>query len=141
MTGGRVGDEITVTLTIIAPNDLNFVVVEDPIPAGAEAVDPRLATTSIASEGPSVERVGDESFNYFWGLRYFSRIEFRDEKVTMYATFLPRGTYTFTYTLQLGLVGSYNVVPPTAREFYFPEVYGRGAGQLFVITPEESSTE
>lgn len=139
ITSGRVGDEITVTLTIIAPNDLNFVVVEDPIPAGAEAVDPRLATTSLAAEGPSIERAGNTPFENYWGIWYFSRIEFRDEKVMLYTSFLPRGTYTFTYTLRLGLAGSYNVIPPTAREFYFPEVYGRGAGQLFVIEPERTN--
>ena len=33
--------------------------------------------------------------------------------------------------------GAYNVIPATAREFYFPEVYGRSAGSLFTVTAAE----
>ncbi|GIW08194.1 MAG: hypothetical protein KatS3mg060_2999 [Dehalococcoidia bacterium] len=43
----RVGELVRVQLTIIANSDLDYLVVEDPLFAGAEAVDPSLATTSI----------------------------------------------------------------------------------------------
>jgi uncharacterized protein YfaS (alpha-2-macroglobulin family) len=69
-----------------------------------------------------------------WGWWWFSNIEMRDEKVVLYATYLPRGTYQFNYVIYPGLAGEYNVIPPTAQEFYFPEVYGRGDGLLFTIT-------
>jgi alpha-2-macroglobulin len=49
------------------------------------------------------------------------------------ATYLPAGTYEFVYTLRAGLPGVYNVLPATAREEYFPEVFGRSAGLEFVI--------
>jgi hypothetical protein len=29
----------------------------------------------------------------------------------------------------------YKVIPTTAREFYFPEVFGRGDGTVFTINP------
>ena len=40
ITSADVGQAVQVSITIIAPNDLHYVVIEDPIPAGAEAVNP-----------------------------------------------------------------------------------------------------
>jgi hypothetical protein len=31
--------------------------------------------------------------------------------------------------------GVFQVIPPTAQEFYFPEVYGRGDGSIFTVKP------
>lgn len=135
ITSARVNEEVQVTLTIVAPNDLHYVVVEDPIPAGSDAVNPQLLTTSILGQRPTLSR--SDPLSRGWGWWWFSRTEFRDEKVVMYATYLPRGTYTYTYTLRMGLAGEYNVIPTIAQEFYFPEVYGRGAGLLFRIEPAE----
>ena len=64
-----------------------------------------------------------------WGWWFFSNIEFRDQKVVLSSTYLPAGTYEYVYTIRAGLAGTYNVIPPTGSEFYFPEVYGRERGQ------------
>jgi alpha-2-macroglobulin len=53
------------------------------------------------------------------------------------ATYIPAGTYEYTYSIRPGVEGTYNVIPPTARETYFPEVYGRGAGSVFTVLSEE----
>lgn len=135
ITSGKVGDQVVVVLTVIAPSNLHYVIVEDPIPAGSAAVDPGLLTNSVVSQQPQLDRT--DPLYYGWGWWWFSRTEFRDEKVVMYATYLPRGTYEFRYTIRLGLPGEYNVIPPTANEFYFPEVYGRGEGLLFTIQPDD----
>jgi len=134
----RVGDVIRVDLTIIAPNDLYYVVVEDPLPAGAEAIDTGLATTSLLEGGPVLRRRTErgawwESF-YAWWWHWYSRSELRDEKVVLFADYLPRGTYEYSYTMRAVQPGEYRVIPPTAREFYFPEVQGRGAGRLLTVT-------
>jgi hypothetical protein len=94
-----------------------------------------LLTTSQLGQRPRLER--DDPLSRGWGWWWFSRTEFRDEKVVMYSTYLPRGTYTYRYSVRLGLAGEYNVIPTTGQEFYFPEVYGRGDGMLFTITPAE----
>lgn len=52
----------------------------------------------------------------------------------MSASYLPRGTYEFVYTMRATVPGVYNVIPTTAREQYFPDVYGRSAGQIFTVT-------
>ena len=132
ITEAPVGEPVQVTLTIIAPNDLHYVVVEDPIPAGADAVNPELETTSQVGTQPELSR--ERPLSEGWGWWWFSKIEMRDEKVVLYATYLPRGTYQFNYVIQPGLAGEYNVIPVTAQEFYFPDVYGRSAGSIFTIT-------
>ncbi len=135
ITEARVGDTVQVRLTIIAPNDLNYAVIEDPIPAGTDAVDPNLNTSQQIGTRPELNRT--DPLSQGWGWWWFSRTEFRDEKVVLYASYLPAGTYEFVYTLQVGLEGVYNVIPPTGQEFYFPEVYGRGAGSVFTVLPAE----
>ncbi|MFC2082440.1 Ig-like domain-containing protein [Candidatus Bipolaricaulota bacterium] len=129
------GEEIQVRLTIIAPHDLYYVVVEDPFPAGCEAIDPSLATTSLSATEPGLFRDTDDGWGWFywWWWRWYSRSEFRDEKAVLFADYLPSGTYTFQYTLRAVVPGDYGVLPTFAQEFYFPEVFGRSAGRSLVI--------
>jgi uncharacterized protein YfaS (alpha-2-macroglobulin family) len=133
ITQAKVGENIRVTLDIVAPNDLNYVVINDPIPAGTEAVNPELATTGSVGQTPNLS-LRDPLYRG-WGWWWFSKTELRDDRVVLYATYLPRGTYQFTYTIRAGLAGQYRVIPSTGQEFYFPEVYGRSAGSLFTILP------
>jgi len=128
----KLGDVIRVDLTIIAPNDLYYVVVEDPLPAGGEAIDRGLATTSLLEQMPQLLRQGARSY-YWWWWRWYSRSELRDEKVVLFADRLPKGTYEYSYTFRATLPGEYQVIPTLAREFYFPEVFGRSDGRLLSI--------
>jgi uncharacterized protein YfaS (alpha-2-macroglobulin family) len=135
-----VGDVVQVRLTIIAPHDLYYVVVEDPLPAGAEAIDTSLETTSLLEQYPGLYReTEDESWYdfYYWWWRWYSRSEMRDDKVVLFADYLPAGTYEYTYTFRATQPGDYQVIPTTANEFYFPEVFGRADGRLFAIGEEE----
>ena len=50
-----VGELVQVRLTIIAPNDLHYVVIEDPIPAGTEGVNPNLTTEQQIGTQPGLE--------------------------------------------------------------------------------------
>jgi uncharacterized protein YfaS (alpha-2-macroglobulin family) len=136
VTSARVGDNVTVRLTIIAPNDLHYVVIEDPIPAGTDAVNPELNTSQQTGTQPEIN--AEDPLSQGWGWWFFSNIEFRDEKVVLSSAYLPAGTYEFVYTIRAGLAGTYNVIPPTGYEFYFPDVYGRGAGSTFTIEADES---
>jgi uncharacterized protein YfaS (alpha-2-macroglobulin family) len=112
---------------------LHYVVIEDPIPAGTEAINPNLNTEQQIGTQPEVSV--DNPLSQGWGWWWFSNTEFRDEQVNLYATYLPAGTYEYQYTIRAGLPGTYNVIPPTGYEFYFPEVNGRGAGSTFSILP------
>ncbi len=129
-----VGDVMQVKLTIIAPHDLHYVVVEDPFPAGAEGVDQSLKTTSVVGEPPELtrtDRVNPWGGGYGWW--WFSHTEMRDEKAVLFATYLPRGTYEYTYLIRASVPGQFRVIPAHAYEMYFPEVFGRSDGGLFTI--------
>ena len=69
------------------------------------------------------------------GWWYFDHTQLRDEKVVLSASYLPAGTYVYTYLARAGTAGAFNVIPPTAQEFYFPDVYGRGDGPQFTVNP------
>lgn len=136
--GAQVGDVIRVKLTVVAPTDLYYVVVEDPLPAGCEAVDTTLNTTSVVGEQPGVRNLTAEEEDawyrwYGWGWWWFSHSEIRDEKVALFATYLPRGTYEYSYIMRASVPGTYNVIPATASQMYFPEVFGRSDGGRFVV--------
>jgi uncharacterized protein YfaS (alpha-2-macroglobulin family) len=129
------GEQVRVALTVIVPDDSVFVVVGDPVPAGAEAIDPGLDTNSAVFSG-SAERTDLGNPYGCWGWWYFNRTEFRDEEVRFYADFLPAGTYQYTYYLQANIPGAYQVMPAQAQQSYFPEVFGRSDGMRFTITGE-----
>lgn len=131
ITEAKVGDFITVKLTLIAPHNLHYVVVEDYLPAGTEALDSSLATTSLTVDQPEVEREGAEDQ---WGAWRFTHTDLRDEKAVLFADYLPQGVYEYTYTLRASIPGDYRVVPAQARLMYFPEVFGRSEGGTLAIT-------
>ncbi|MEK9164665.1 MAG: alpha-2-macroglobulin family protein, partial [Chloroflexota bacterium] len=75
VTSAQVGDDIKVTVTVIAPNDLYYVRVEDPIPAGTEPVDTSLLTTSVVGQSPELNPV--DPLYYGWGWWWFSNTDIR----------------------------------------------------------------
>ncbi len=127
----RRGELVRVQVTIVAPAALHYVVVNDPLPAGLEAVDASLLTDPQVPEKYSVTDFSRRG----WGWWFFNHIERRDEKVVLSADYLPAGTYVFTYLARASAAGTFNVIPTTAAEFYFPDVYGRGQGSVFVVEP------
>jgi uncharacterized protein YfaS (alpha-2-macroglobulin family) len=134
VTKAKVGDTLVVKLSIVAPTSLYYLLVEDPLPAGAEAVDTSLKTTTQQAQGPEFNPANQPYSDYGgWGWWYFTHTELRDEKVALFASYLPAGTYEYTYQIRAGLDGTYNVLPAHAEEMYFPEVFGRGDGGTFVI--------
>jgi len=140
LTEVAVGDSIQVRLTIIAPHDLYYVVIEDPFPAGCEAVDTSLATASLADIDPGLFREsasGGWPWFYWWWWRWYSRSELRDEKAVLFADYLPAGTYSYQYTLRASVPGEFRVLPTSGYEFYFPEVFGRSDGRILTVTEGE----
>ncbi len=123
------GGKVRVVLDIIAVNDLVYATIEDPLPAGAEAIDPNLGTS------PNGFADGQDRSDCWgcWGWWYFNRIEYRDEMVVFMTNFLPAGSYRYEYTLQTNIPGAYQVMPTFGHEAYFPEVNGRSDGMLFII--------
>jgi uncharacterized protein YfaS (alpha-2-macroglobulin family) len=125
------GDLVQVRLTLVVPDSLHYLVIDDPLPAGLEAVDSSLQTSQ---QVPETYQPRDYN-RYGWGWWYFYYKQIYDEKLVMSADYLPAGTYTITYIARASTEGEFRVLPVTAKEFYFPDVSGRSAGSLFTVKP------
>lgn len=137
VTAARVNDIVNVRLTLIAPRDVYFLVVEDPFPAGCEPMDPALAITPRLDEQQAgLTPVMDPAwFEDWWFTHWPTHTELRDEKLALFATQLARGTYEYTYQLRCTTPGLFRVIPALAFQMYEPDVFGRTEGSLFEVQP------
>ena len=128
------GDLILVDLTLVSPKTRTFVAIDDPLPAGFEAVDSRLSTTSArldSLQGPDQDE-DDAAMERQERDAYFTQ-EVRDDRVLYFVDDLPPGVFRYRYLARATSRGSF-VMPPThASEMYAPEVFGRtGAATVTV---------
>ncbi len=128
-TQARLGEVVQVRLTLTVPEDMPYFMVEDMLPAGLEPLDTSLKTTSAAARDPELSAANGEQ-PFWW---YFNRTEVRDNRVALFATDLPQGTYVYTYLARAVTPGSFQTLPATAMRTYAPEVFGRSAGTLFTV--------
>ncbi|MBZ0308349.1 MAG: hypothetical protein K8I82_19950, partial [Anaerolineae bacterium] len=139
VTEAAVGDVLTVRLTITIPETIYYFVLEDPLPAGVEAMDTSLLTTTRLIEGPQIRPQHDPY--YYWWWWYWDHTEIRDESVNLYADVLPPGTYVYSYQIRASVPGKFQTMPSHGYAFYFPEVFGRSDGELFIVKPDEVESE
>jgi len=132
VNSATVGDVISVTVTIVAPTDLHHVLIEAPIPAGTEPIDPNLATTpSMYAPAEIVSQENNPQNSWMSWLP--TNTDIRDEKVALFATYLPAGAYEYTFQVRASVPGEYRVLPAHGEMMYFPEVWGRSGGALFTV--------
>ena len=131
ITSAKPGDLVLARLTVVVPDERHFVEIEDPLPAGLEVIDTSLNSSPQALQPQEYDYNKLATDGYGWW--YFNHVELRDDKVVLSADYLPAGTYVYTYYARAVTPGSFQVIPPTAQEVYFPEVYGRGDGSVFEV--------
>jgi len=129
----RAGDALLARLTVSVPSDQYYVVVEDPFPAGMEPIDGSLLTAPSGMPPEMLAQAQTDRVGWRWW--YFTRAEMRDDRLVLFADYLPTGTYQYTYLLTAALPGEYRVLPTRAWDFYFPETYGHSAGRVYTIQP------
>ncbi|MGH2443297.1 MAG: alpha-2-macroglobulin family protein, partial [Chloroflexota bacterium] len=125
------GSPMQVQLTVHTSQTLLHLDIEDPIPVGCEPIDPSLATSQQGLFRPPVFYPQGRTLNLAW---YLIHSDLRDNRVSLYSYSLPPGTYRYTYLAQATVPRSYGVPPTHAAETFFPEVFGRSAGQEFTVT-------
>lgn len=135
ITEAEVGEILTVRLTVTIPETIYYFVLEDPLPAGVEALDTSLLTTTQLIEGPQLAPQYDPY--YYWWWWYWDHTEIRDESVNLYADVLPPGTYVYSYQVRATVPGKFQTMPSHGYAFYFPEIFGRTTGELFTVTPSD----
>jgi hypothetical protein len=104
------GAPVLVRVTLTAPRDLEYVVVEDALPAGFEVVaaSPRGA---------------------------FDWQERRDARQVFFLTRVPKGTTVLEYLLQATHLGRFTALGASASALYAPEIHGRSSGAVLSVVP------
>jgi hypothetical protein len=129
---GNLAQPVFVHLTLTVPTDMQYLVVDDFVPAGASVVDSSLKTTQ---RGQPVQYNPDDPFGAGWGWWYFGTPKVYRDHVSWAARSVPAGTYELTYQILPAQAGEFRVIPAHAYEYYFPEVEGSSAGSVFTIAP------
>jgi uncharacterized protein YfaS (alpha-2-macroglobulin family) len=120
--------------------DRQFVVLDDPLPAGLEAVDVSLRTQGEIPGGEA-DRAGrgpepDADYGIWYGRWWspFAHRELRDDRVVYAAPRLRPGTYYASYVARATTPGTFVRPPAHAEEMYNPAVHGRTEGGTFTVT-------
>jgi len=140
----RGGDLVIADLVIVTPSPRDFVVVDDPLPAGFEAVDAHLSTTSSALEvGESnaygscadcdYETARDDSAAGRTFFENYSQRELRDDRVLFFADHMAAGMYHYRYLARATTLGKFVLPSTRVEEMYTPETFGRNGANLVSV--------
>ncbi|WAS98506.1 Ig-like domain-containing alpha-2-macroglobulin family protein [Nannocystis punicea] len=133
----KAGALVRVNLTLVAKDRANFVVVDDPLPAGFEGQNAKFATTLRDVQGGVENQSVDSNVGLFgggpggwWWWRpwwRFDHTEMRDDRMLLFSDHLPAGVYTYSYTARATTIGEFELPPVRAEAMYMPELFGHGA--------------
>jgi uncharacterized protein YfaS (alpha-2-macroglobulin family) len=118
------GSLVVVTLEVALPQETLFIIVDDPLPAGLEAVNSSFSTESEEEERKLAEI--DRTPDSFWW-QGFNHRELRDDRVLLFADSLPAGVHTHRYLARALSWGDFLSPGTKAEAMYAPEVFGRSA--------------
>lgn len=116
-TSFRPGDRVRVTLTITADDDLDYLVVTDPRPAGFEPAE--QLPKPVWSDGTCFYR------------------ENRDSSTNLYIDHLRRGSYILAYELYAAQQGVYTSGAAELQSQYNPIVTAHSSGSVITVNTDE----
>jgi uncharacterized protein YfaS (alpha-2-macroglobulin family) len=121
------GDLVRVHLKVEAQTDMTWVVVNDPIPAGASHLGTGLGRDSaIATSG---EKIDTESF--VWPI--YSERAF--DAFRAYYDYVPKGTFELEYTIRLNQSGTFQLPATHVGALYKPDMLGELPNSPFEVAP------
>lgn len=115
------GDRIRVRLKLRARHDVDYVVVEDPRPAGAEPV--------------------EQLSGSFWAEGIGGRREVRDDRTAFFVSQVREGEFTIEYELRAESPGTFRMAPARALAMYLPDVAGHSATNAMTILAESETLD
>ncbi len=106
---------------IDAATDMTWVVVNDPIPAGASQLGSGLMRQS------SIELSGESAPLTFSGLHFAAYTERSFDSFRAYYEFVPKGPFDVEYTIRLNQPGKFLLPATRVEALYEPEMFGEFA--------------
>lgn len=119
------GDTFRVRLELEAQSDMSWVVVDDPVPAGATIVGSGLG-------GQSQLATRAESNSGWAWLAYEER---RFDAFRAYYRYVPKGTWSVEYTIRLDNPGTFGLPSTRVEAMYAPEMFGEVPNATLTIEP------
>ncbi|MBU1218885.1 hypothetical protein KKF34_19775 [Myxococcota bacterium] len=98
--------------------DIKYLVIDDPLPSGLEAINTDLETSAKVATG---KETGYKLANKT--KEYISFREFREDRVLFFADSINSGFWEFTYLARATTIGSGFVPPVSAHAMYDPETH------------------
>ncbi|MCX8109694.1 MAG: MG2 domain-containing protein [Syntrophorhabdaceae bacterium] len=121
-----IGDVLRIRLDMDAQVDMTWVVVSDPVPAGA-----RIIRGSLSRGSDILTR--DEKIDY----QIYPVFEERSfEAFRAYYSFVPKGSWSVEYTIRLNNEGIFNLPETRVEALYAPEMFGEIPNRQFSINKE-----
>lgn len=144
----KAGTNVQVSLTLTVDVRANYVVVDDPLPAGFEGQNPRFLTSVGATSLTQIDQGyggygrgygGYGSYGYgggggWWYPWYsFDHKQMRDDRMLLFADHLWAGVYTYSYTARATSIGTFVLPPVHAEAMYQPDRFGHGSSTTVKI--------
>ena len=124
----KVGDRVLVSLDVEASLSAAYVVVDDPLPATLEAVNPEFKTSDAAAATVT-------SGNRVWWDSSFR--ELREDRALFFCDRLYAGRYHLQYLARVRAAGTAAAPATKVEEMYHPERFGLGAAGTVRSVPLE----
>jgi hypothetical protein len=127
--GWRRGDMVRVHLKIEAQTDMTWVVLDDPLPAGASHLGTGLRRDSaIATAGENVNANANDYYSPDFIERPFDAFR-------AYYQYIPKGTFEIEYTIRLNQAGVFQLPATHVEALYEPEMMGELPNAPVTVTP------
>jgi uncharacterized protein YfaS (alpha-2-macroglobulin family) len=114
------GDVLSIRLVAAGSPEWRYLMIEDPLPAGVEAIQD---TTAYPMER-------EERWRWWWG----SQVEYRDNRTVFFQESFEAGRYEFVYLVKAIASGEFRAVPAQISPMYVPDVNASSEPQTIRIT-------
>ncbi|MBM3394799.1 MAG: alpha-2-macroglobulin, partial [Betaproteobacteria bacterium] len=119
------GDVVRVRLDLESQADMTWVVVRDPVPAGASILGTGLARDS------QILSSGEKKTGWVWP----AFEERTQESFRAYYRFVPKGKWAVEYALRLNNPGEFQLPPTRVEAMYAPEMFGESPNGDVTVVP------
>jgi alpha-2-macroglobulin len=119
------GDILRIHLDIEAQADQTWVVVSDPVPAGATILGKGLARDS------QILTKDEKRKGLVWPV--FEERSF--EAFRAYYEYVPKGKWSIEYTIRLNSTGTFQIPATRVEAMYFPEMFGEAPNKVLEVEP------
>lgn len=124
----KAGETILMKVLVDSPMSLPYVIVECPLPSGAEVVQSSGASQAVDTSDNATESISGD-----WGQYWWSHQDVLDDKIVFFGTTIPSGKKEFHTLLRMELPGKVNCNPVTLEGMYTKLIRGYTVSEELTI--------